>query len=167
MRSTTGRPTVRLGTKWLSMTSTCTRAAVEMRASSPVRSAKSALRMLGVMRTATTSRLPVAPEEGEEHRVGAVDVRPQLDGGPVTEAGDVAPDRLPDGLPRVEPGDVVAAAEDVVDDGGGLGQVRGAGDVGDHSPGPDGLQRRAQEVALEGGEAGQVGRLAEIGRAHV
>ena len=49
MRSTTGGPNVRFGTKWLSMTSTCAMSALLMRLSSPARSAKSAERMLGLM----------------------------------------------------------------------------------------------------------------------
>ena len=42
-------PNVRLGTKWLSITSTCTQSALPIRATSAPRSAKSALRMLGVI----------------------------------------------------------------------------------------------------------------------
>src|SRR4051794_13825813 len=42
-------PKVRLGTKWLSMTSTCTQSALPMRATSSPSRAKSALRMLGVI----------------------------------------------------------------------------------------------------------------------
>ena len=49
MRWTTGSPMVRLGTKWLSMTSTCTASALLMRRSSASRLTKSAERMLGLM----------------------------------------------------------------------------------------------------------------------
>ena len=42
-------PKVRLGTKWLSMTSTCTQSALGIRATSAPSAAKSALRMLGVI----------------------------------------------------------------------------------------------------------------------
>ena len=42
-------PKVRLGTKWLSITSTCTQSALPIRATSSPSRAKSALRMLGVI----------------------------------------------------------------------------------------------------------------------
>ena len=47
--STMAGPKVRLGTKWLSITSTWTQSAPGMRAISAPRSAKSAVRMLGVI----------------------------------------------------------------------------------------------------------------------
>ena len=47
--STMVGPKVRLGTKWLSMTSTCTQSALPIRATSSPSRAKSALRMLGVI----------------------------------------------------------------------------------------------------------------------
>ena len=47
--STIVGPNVRFGTKWLSITSTCTQSAPGMRATSAPRFAKSALRMLGVI----------------------------------------------------------------------------------------------------------------------
>ena len=52
--STIGTPMVRFGTKWLSMTSMWTPSADSMRPTSRPMSAKSALRMLGVMRTVMT-----------------------------------------------------------------------------------------------------------------
>jgi hypothetical protein len=51
--STMVGPKVRLGTKWLSMTSTCTQSAPVMRSTSSPSAAKSALRMLGVIWMAT------------------------------------------------------------------------------------------------------------------
>ncbi len=51
MRPTICGPNVRFGTKWLSMTSTCTKSAPAMRASSASMLTKSAARMLGLMRT--------------------------------------------------------------------------------------------------------------------
>ena len=45
--STTGRPRVRLGTKWLSITSTCSQSAPETDRAAASRLAKSADRMLG------------------------------------------------------------------------------------------------------------------------
>ena len=45
--STTGRPRVRFGTKWLSMTSTCSQSAVATAAASSASRAKSADKMLG------------------------------------------------------------------------------------------------------------------------
>ena len=47
--STIVGPKVRLGTKWLSMTSTCTQSALPIRATSSPSRAKSADRMLGVI----------------------------------------------------------------------------------------------------------------------
>ena len=56
--STTGSPSVRFGTKWLSMTSTCSQSAVPAtRAHSSARRAKSADRMLGEIWTLMRRRL--------------------------------------------------------------------------------------------------------------
>ena len=52
--STTGRPRVRFGTKWPSITSTWAQSALAIRASSASRLAKSADRMLGEICTADT-----------------------------------------------------------------------------------------------------------------
>src|SRR6478735_626580 len=72
--STTGSPRVRLGTKWLSMTSTCAQSAFEMAASSRSRLAKSADRIDGEICTRDTLAPPrgqqVGDREGsEEQRV--------------------------------------------------------------------------------------------------
>ena len=55
MRSTICGPNVRLGTKWLSMTSTCAKSAVAIRARSACMFTKSAARILGLMRGARGS----------------------------------------------------------------------------------------------------------------
>ena len=52
---------------------------------------------------------------------------------------------------------VVAPAQRVGDHGLRLGQVRGAGDVGEHPTGPQGVQPDPQQVPLERSEHGQVG----------
>ena len=51
--STTGRPSVRLGTKWLSITSTCSPSALGTDSMADCRLAKSADSRLGMMRGAT------------------------------------------------------------------------------------------------------------------
>jgi hypothetical protein len=47
--STTGMPRVRFGTKWLSITSTCSQSALDTAAASSASRAKSAVRMLGAI----------------------------------------------------------------------------------------------------------------------
>ena len=47
--STIGIPSVRFGTKWLSITSTCSQSALDTAAASSARWAKSAVRMLGAI----------------------------------------------------------------------------------------------------------------------
>src|SRR5699024_806475 len=97
------------------------------------------------------------------HGVGAVDVGPQLHGGPGAEV-DLVPDGGADpgadGLAGVELLDVGAGLQHVGDDETGLGQVRGAGDVGDHSPGGRGVERGGEQVALQGAELSHVGGAA-------
>ena len=51
--STTGSPSVRLGTKWLSITSTCIASALGMDSMADCRLAKSADNRLGMIRMAT------------------------------------------------------------------------------------------------------------------
>src|SRR3954453_21338373 len=58
-RCTIGSPNVRFGTKWLSITSQCTRSAEGIRAISAAKGLKSADRMLGSIRTALPR--PYAP----------------------------------------------------------------------------------------------------------
>ena len=74
--STTGSPSVRFGTKWLSMTSTCAQSASAIRASSSARRAKSAVRMLGEIcrptarpyRREPSQRAPPARPRRQDHR---------------------------------------------------------------------------------------------------
>ena len=92
-----------------------------------------------------------APEQGQVHGVGAVQMRPQLDVGAVAQA--VRPAAAA-GRRRVRsPGPLL---EHVVDDRPGLGEVRRAGRVADDPADPYGLQRGPQQRALERGEALQV-----------
>src|SRR6476619_2581105 len=64
--STIVGPNVRFGTKWLSITSTCTQSALPIRRTSAPRLAKSALRMLGViwMPTGDDPRVCLSREAG-------------------------------------------------------------------------------------------------------
>src|SRR6185437_11096575 len=80
MRPTICGPNVRFGTKWLSITSTCTRSADEMRSMSRCMFTKSAARMLGLIRgmRSTVSVPSHLLEQGDEHGIRAVPVRPQL-----------------------------------------------------------------------------------------
>src|SRR3954471_6111349 len=111
--STTGRPMVRLGTKWLSITSTCSQSAAPSTArASSARCAKSAARMLGatIRDDATTPSVYgpalAAAYHREEHRVGTVPVRPQLHGPAGTEIGQVSRQQRP----CVDKIDIVRAA---------------------------------------------------------
>src|SRR3954454_3639907 len=71
--STIVGPKVRLGTKWLSITSTCTQSALPMRATSSPSRAKSALRMLGVIWMPTGSSLgSEGPGGGHLHRAATL-----------------------------------------------------------------------------------------------
>src|SRR5690606_10642502 len=90
--STTGKPKVRLGTKWLSMTSTWTASAVWMRSSSAARFAKSADRIDGLIRALgmgapwnTRTWLSFFGQDGHEHGIRAVHMRPQLNGGAIAQ----------------------------------------------------------------------------------
>src|SRR5918994_790040 len=81
-RSTTGRPRVRLGTKWLSMTSTCAQSAVAMAPSSRSRLAKSADRIDGEICTRATLATADHPDAGQPglvvRRLDAVSLEAQL-----------------------------------------------------------------------------------------
>src|SRR3954452_2775750 len=100
--STTGSPMVRLGTKWLSITSTCSQSAPLTAAASSASRAKSAARIEGAIR-GTAMRSPYF-EGGGEHRIGAVPVWPELHVGTVTEVVDGSEER-----PGVQCGHRVAA----------------------------------------------------------
>ena len=58
---------------------------------------------------------------------------------------------------RVQNGDVVPALRDSGHDVAGLGQVRGAGHVGHHAAGPDRVDGRVEQLALQAGQFGYVG----------
>ena len=141
-------------------------------AASSARRAKSADRMLGAIIGCTApgyaapspaSGVPVrgghdqplrgsagAAQQGEEHRVGAVPVRPQLHArarrrGRARPAGSgraSSCSTLRACLPQRRP----------AHDARGLGQVRRAGHVGDHAAGPHGAQRRGEQLALQLGQ---------------
>src|SRR6476619_1451460 len=100
--STTGSPMVRLGTKWLSITSTCNQSAPVTAAASSPSSAKSAARIDGAISGPAMESTYF--EGGSEHRIGAVPVWPELHVGPVTETVDRFEQR-----PGVQCGDRVTA----------------------------------------------------------
>src|SRR3977135_3574748 len=84
--STTGSPMVRLGTKWLSITSTCSQSAPVTASASSPSSAKSAARIDGASSgpaMALTLYVGSSPASsshlhgGGEHRIGAVPVWPE------------------------------------------------------------------------------------------
>src|ERR1700712_5659723 len=84
--STTGRPRVRFGTKWLSITSTCSQSAPLTAAVSSASLAKSAARIDGAisglaMAVSVTvdCRALLHLQRGGEHGISTVPVRPQLD----------------------------------------------------------------------------------------
>src|SRR6188472_874389 len=78
--STTGSPSVRFGTKWLSITSTCIASELGTLSIAVCRFAKSAERMLGMILGATMPTLMGAgfAEIARKHRVRAVSMRPEL-----------------------------------------------------------------------------------------
>src|SRR4029453_15507029 len=82
-------------------------------------------------------------EEGEEHRVGAVPMRPGLDMRAATQVGHTGEER-----PCVDVLGVTALAEDVVDDDGGLGWVRRACHIGDEAAWPGRIQGRTKQGSL-------------------
>src|SRR3954462_7163237 len=91
--STTGRPMVRFGTKWPSITSTCSQSAPCTAAASSASRAKSAARIDGAISgppvpdMSDTLLIYGKPtHHGCEHSVGAVSVRPQLHVGTVAQA---------------------------------------------------------------------------------
>src|SRR5690606_32744106 len=143
-------PNVRFGTKWLSMTSTWAKSAVAMRARSACMFTKSAERMLGLMRGAAGRLIGlllwVALQQGEEHGVGAVTVRPQLHAsGSVAGEVDGALDQIGDDGRGIQLRDVVASAQHLGDDSAGLGEVGRAGRVRDDSARCEGVQRTGEE----------------------
>src|SRR5882757_955236 len=93
--STTGRPRVRFGTKWLSITSTCSQSAPLTAAVSSASRAKSAARIDGAIRglamavsVAVGSSLLTHLQGGGEHGIRAVAVGPQLNVWSGADVGD-------------------------------------------------------------------------------
>ena len=75
----------------------------------------------------------------------------------------VQADAVQDGT-GVEQFEVVALPQGIGDDGGGFGRVRRAGHVGHHSAGPDSVQGRLEQFALQRAEVREVlGRAAPAG----
>ena len=114
--STTGSPRVRFGTKWLSITSTCSQSAPVTTAASSASRAKSAARIDGAI-SGCAMDSPYF-ERGGEHRIGAVSVRPQLHVWPVSESVDRIEQR-----PGVQCRHRLAAQR-VGDHADGLGEMR-------------------------------------------
>jgi hypothetical protein len=84
-----------------------------------------------------------AAEQGKEHRVGAVAVRPQLHMRAVTEIGYAF-----DVRPGVDLRNVVTCGQHVVNDHPGFAEVWRAGHVRDQPSGARGTYRGMQEPAL-------------------
>ena len=162
--STTGSPSVRFGTKWLSITSTCSQSAAGDRGGLGGEvgevgreHARRDLDTHGGADPRTPAAGSAAAEQGQEHRVGAVPVRPQLHGprhrarrvGHARAAAAAASSR------RTSSRSASTAATHA----GRLGEHRGAGHVGHHAPGPDAVERRAQQRTLERDELLEVAGL--------
>src|SRR5438067_902653 len=103
---------VRLGTKWASMTSTCSQSAVATASACSPSRAKSADRMLGAIigsgPTAGSlgSGADLTANQCEEHRICAVAVRPELHGRAVTELREAGQQRT--GIDELRPGNELA-----------------------------------------------------------
>src|SRR6187200_1066722 len=89
--STTGSPSVRFGTKWLSITSTWMASELGTDSIAVCRFAKSADRRLGMILMATMPTLVLTnlTKVTREHRVGAVSVRPELQVRPECRVGNL------------------------------------------------------------------------------
>src|SRR6478672_6711009 len=98
-------------------------------------------------------------QEREEHPVGAVQVRPQLDGRTVAEVGDAPAGHLLEYGTCVDHLDVGPLLRDVPDDETGLRDVRAAGRVGDDPTRRRGVDRAREQLPLEGPERREVTRL--------
>ena len=98
-----------------------------------------------------TAGVRSAAQERQEHRVGAVPVRPQLHGRAVAEVGHAGQQR-----PGVELLEAGVPAQRVGDRDDRLGQVRRAGDVGQHPAGAQRRDRGVEQLALQPGQPGQV-----------
>src|SRR5699024_12466725 len=83
--STTTGPMEMLGTKWPSITSTCTMSALEIDSNSVPKDAKLAAKIEGLIRIVTALSLCLLFQKREEHGVRAVLMWPQLRGGSGTK----------------------------------------------------------------------------------
>src|SRR6478736_1224037 len=101
-----------------------------------------------------------AAQEREEHRIGAVEVGPQLHVRSVAESGQLVTRRVPEERTGIDELDVVALLQHVGDDEAGLVEVGAARGVGDEPAGRGGLDRGREQLALEPGECRDV-----VGRA--
>ena len=158
---TTGRPMVRLGTKWLSMTSTCSQSAPRT-ARRPRRAGRSRPSsrlgaIIGGTRCQPYRRRPDrSPAAQQRQNIASVPCRcgHSWTVGPVPEVGHAG-----GSSGRASSSSTVPLGEHVGDAPSvGLDQVRRAGHVGDHAAGPDRAQRGPQQLALQPGQRRQVGR---------
>src|SRR5664279_5324342 len=164
--STTGRPRVRLGTKWASITSTWAQSALPIRLSSRSRFAKSLARMLGEICTAKTLGALVRKlaQQGEEHRIGALHMRPQLDERPFPEMFDGLAGAVTEQLAGVDDLDLAVLLGDIRDHEPGLGKVGAARRVADDPTRLGRLNRRYQQRPLTAAGLDQIrGRAAPAG----
>ena len=154
MRSafTTGRPMVRLGTKWLSITSTCSQSAPRTAAASSASRAKSAESRLGAIIGGTLATLPASRSglsggAGPRRNIASVPCRcgQSCTAGPGPRSGTPGEARRA-GVEQLGG----AVGQDVRQHVAGLGQVRGAGDVRDDAARADGGQRGAQQPRAAG-----------------
>ena len=146
--STTGRPMVRFGTKWPSITSTCSQSAPSTAArprrpagrsrrtgstarSAGARRAGYAHRVESPRRIGARARLSPCAAARREHGVGAVPVRPQLHGR-ARRRGPGTPGQARPGVGSAPSGRAGGVGRHHAD---GLGQVRRARGVGTTPPG--------------------------------
>ena len=151
--STTGRPRVRLGTKWASITSTCSQSAPApgspptIRASSP-RRAKSAASKLGAIIGGT----PAGYAPGLRSKPRNIASVPWRCGHSCTRRALAEVRHAGQQRTGVELLHVAVLAQHGAQHAVGLGEVRRARDVGDHAAGAHVPQRGREELALELGQ---------------
>src|SRR6476661_3667442 len=104
-----------------------------------------------LLRESFSSRRPCLPlaQQCEEHRVGAVDVRPELDVGPLAQARDLPAGRVDEQRAGVDELDVVAALEDVGHDDPRLVEVRAARGIADEPAGRRRVDAGDEQLALQ------------------
>src|SRR6478735_1068121 len=95
-------------------------------------------------------------QEGEEHRVRAVDVRPELDVRPLAEAQELVPVRVDEQRSSIDELDVVATLEDVGDHEACLVEVRAARGVADEPAGRGRVDAGHQQLTLQAREGRHV-----------